>query len=199
MGLGLISEFQYSWDRMSGSIRLIGREAHCIDSECKYRPMAFTYDGNVLRSYAHDSMRGKVATYQYDLEGYLTLRHLLGFPIARAPTRSLVDLLGTQPQLRRLDASNLPDGVIAIEFDYLEGDGGKKESRCILELWIDTMHGFLPRRITTRRYPRGGDWPAVETLVAEVSSYHQMPNGLWMPVAGPKAALRIGSQASERI
>ena len=185
-GLLIQSEYQFAWDRSSGGVMVRGRELGLRDNVGRYQTIWGAFSGVELHTLSEEQNKGQIIPYQFELAGYLSIPQLLGYPVTRSPERSLVDLLAETGEVRVVpDAQAEADGVYTIEKDFLQQEGKPRESRHLLVVEIDSRHGYLPRSITTRKFPRGGDHLLpVDDVRVEVTQFARVEVEWWVPAEG---------------
>ncbi len=170
-GQVLYSEFDWAWQSDPYREAVEGKWGYVDHNRMHYTTTAFFYDGATLRALSRDAKGGLVKPLDDTFTVWRNPLRLIGIGFGLAPRRDLdkllsgaklVALAGTPPHLK----------VLKSQFrDY----GQDLE----LTVWIDTTHGYLPRRIEVfEKARRFVTWRIVNDQIDEVAP------GVWMAVRG---------------
>ena len=135
----LYSEFDWAWQAAPYREAIDGRWGYVNGNRMIYTPAAFFYDGAILRTFNRDGKGGLIKPLDNTFSAKKNPLHLVGIGFGFEPRRNLdALLLGA----RLVSLPGIPEHVKVLKGDYL--DFGQDFE---LTAWIDTKHGYLPRRI----------------------------------------------------
>jgi thiol-disulfide isomerase/thioredoxin len=143
-----------------------------------YAPAAFFFDGATFRTFNRDRKGGLIKPLDETFTALRNPLHLIGIGFGHEPRRNL-DALLSGAKLASLPGTPAHLKVLKSEYrDY----GQDLE----LTAWIDTKHGYLPRRIEVfEKARRFVTWRIVNDEIREAAP------GVWMALRGSETGFYV--------
>lgn len=175
-GLILYSEFDWAWQAEPYREAIDGRRGFEVGGWFVFQHLEIVYDGAILRYFERETHSGRVGPPGDAWMYFATIRNpltLMGHGAGYRPGRDLAAILdgaelvpspAGEPQLKGLRS----------RFD----NGGDTYE---ITAWIDTAHGFLPRRIEVVNLSQRQ--PARTRLIVN-DDIREVRPGLWMVLRG---------------
>ncbi len=177
-GQVLYSEFDWAWQAAPYREAIDGRWGGVHENRMIYTPAAFFYDGATLRTFNRDGKGGLIKPLDETFTAFRNPLHLIGVGFGLEPRRNL-DVLLSGAKLVSLPG--MPAHLRVLKREYR--DYGQDLE---LTAWIDTRHGYLPRRIevfeTARRFVT---WRIVNDEIREAAP------GVWMAIRGSETGFYV--------
>jgi hypothetical protein len=170
-GQGLFWESQWGFDRVTGREFFDGRQRVDWGEKITYDDIQIAYDGKQLRTWNKTDHGGTIREVKCAFLNFRAPSILWGRNFGEMPTRDLCDLL---QNAKLLQLPNVPASITVLQNDFMRGG-----QACQVTVWLDSEHGFLPKRIELRRKDS-------QTLsrVVEIDAFHQTRDGVWIPIRG---------------
>lgn len=138
-GLVLYSEFAWSWQARPYREAIDGKWGFIRDNLMHYSRATFFFDGAVLRTLSRDDNSGLIKPLDGTFTVWRNPLYLAGIGFGFEPRRNLDALLAGA---RLVALPDTPPHLKVLRSEFRE-NGQDYE----LTAWIDTTHGYLPRRI----------------------------------------------------
>jgi hypothetical protein len=167
----LYSEFDWAWQAAPYREAIDGKWGYVHENRMSYTTAAFSFDGAILRTFSRDNKGGLIKPLDNTFTVWRNPLYLIGIGFGIEPRRNLDTLLSGA---KLVSLPDTPPHLKVLKSEYR--DYGQDLE---LTVWIDTKHGYLPRRIEVfekaRRYMT---WRIVNDEIREVSP------GVWMALRG---------------
>ena len=169
--LVLYSEFGWAWQAAPYREAIEGKWGFVRDNQMHYATAAFFFNGATMRTFNREARGGLIKPLDNTLTVWRNPLHLVGIGFGIEPRRNLDKLLDGAEHI------SLPDTPPHLE--VLRGSFRDYGQDLELTVWIDTAHGYLPRRIEVFEKARHFvTWRIVNEQIEEVTS------SVWMALRG---------------
>lgn len=175
-GLLLHTEFEWSWQAEPYREVIDGRRGYDDGGQFRFPPIQVAYDGATLRVLERETHSGRVGSPYEAWMYFSTLQNplvLMGHGVGFRPGRDLDTILDGA----KLDPS--PDGEPHLKVLRSRFDQGNKAYE--ITAWIDTAHGFLPRRVEVVSLSQRQ--PVMSRRIVN-DDIREVRPGLWMVLRG---------------
>jgi hypothetical protein len=174
----LYSEFDWSWQDAPYQEAIDGKWGSIQENRMSYAPASFFFDGATLRIFDRNGNGGLIKPLDETFTLWRNPLHLIGVGFGLEHRRHLDTLLSGA---RLVTLPDTPPHLKVLKSDYREF-GQDYE----LTVWIDTQHGYLPRRIEVfEKARRFITWRIVNDELREVEP------GVWMVLRGSKTGFYV--------
>jgi hypothetical protein len=170
-GQGMFYDMRWLFDHQTRRAYYEGRRAGTFNGKKEYEDVRIAFDGKQLRTWGKQGNGGTIREVGGELRAWLAPNLFWGWNYGEMPDRDLADLL---EGATLIECSGLPAGCRALRNDYQRG--GEMDE---LTVWLDSNHGFLPKRIKVVRKDTG-----TTVRLTEIDEFYQTRDGIWVPVRG---------------
>ena len=177
-GQVLYSQFDWAWQSAPYREAIDGKWGYVDRNRMHYTTAAFFYDGATLRTFSRDGKGGLIKPLDNTFTVWRNPLHLIGIGFGIEPRRDLDSLLSGGKLVAPADT--LP------HLKVLKSDFRDYGQDLELAVWIDTTHGYLPRRIEVfEKARRFVTWRIVNDEIDEVAP------GVWMAIRGSETGYYV--------
>lgn len=193
-GQGMHSEFAWGYDSASDAEYVDGKVArpktHADEVNGEwiavrdegmyyYKDLRTAYDGEILHAYTESSDSGKIMGGRGDMFAARKTPSLLwGRNFVVVPNRDITEVLdGAQ----LIHIENTPSHLKVLRNDIKVG-----VEDWHVTVWIDTKHGFMPRRMEAAK-----TFYNMVMSCVEVDEMHEVQPGIWVPIRGRTSGFAV--------